>query len=135
MTEKKSNILCLSSQQNWFFIFHEIPTSKMYVVVSLSILHMMIRSRLESDLFLMEHRNSQHLSSFDGIGFTFGNGLYRAIWAITAVSSFAHLIGRNMRIIFQLLSIVPLEKTGMRIIEYMQSWYVNHNMKKIIQSC
>lgn len=117
-------------QVHWSILLSMYTFNEMYVVVSLCILHMMIRSQLESDLFLMKHRNSQHLSSFNGNGFTFGNGLYRAIWAIAAVLSFAHLIRCNMRIIFQLVSIVPLEKAVMRINEYMQFWHVKHNIKK-----
>lgn len=119
------------------FKFQEISTSKMHVVVSLCISHMMIRPRLESDLFLMEHRNSQHLSSFGGINFTFGNGLYQAIWAIAAVLSFAHLIGRNTRIIFQLVSrSFHLRKSRCKSFNaYILIYLLQYKKKNIIQSC
>lgn len=76
---KMPNILLLKENDSVdfaaFYLIHEIYLED---VISLCISRTMTRPRLESDLFNGAQRG-QYLCGFNGIGFTFGNGLYRAI--------------------------------------------------------
>lgn len=66
-----------------FFIFYEVSTSQIWaLVVSSCASHVRWLGRGSKVTSLMEHRRGQYLSGFGSIGFTFGNGLYRAIRAV-----------------------------------------------------